>query len=80
MKYNTFAGFSLILLLAGTPQAAEQRGALVLFKEPLIEFAGPKLSGCELVYDVKTGENVSDMRNFRNFFCEGRYTLTLDGE
>ena len=79
MKYNTIAVISLILLLAGTLHAAEQRGALILYKEPLIEFAGPKRSGCEVVYDVKTGENVSDMRDFRNYFCEGRYTLTLDG-
>ena len=80
MKYNTIAVVSLVMLLAGTLQAAEQRGALILYKEPLIEFAGPKQSGCEVVYDVKTEENVSDMRDFRNFFCEGRYTLTLDGE
>jgi len=80
MKYNTIAVISLILLLTGTLHAAEQRGALILYKEPPIEFAGPKRSDCDIMYDIHTGKDVSDMRDFRNFFCEGRYTLTLDGE
>ena len=79
MKYKYITVVGLVLFLAGTLQASEQRGALVLYKEPLFEFAGSKRFGCEALYDVQTGENVSDMRDFRDFFCEGRYTLTLDG-
>lgn len=80
MKYSTFAGFSLILLLAGTLQAAEQRGALVLNKIPIYEFEDAKKLGCTEMYDVKQGRNVADMREFRNFHCQGRYEMTLRGE
>ena len=59
--------------------ALEQRGALILYKEPLYEFENARKGICEGLFDVKAGENVPDMRDFRNYHCQGRYTLTLDG-
>ena len=80
MKFKYVWPVILVLILSGTPQAAEQRGALVLYKEPLFEYEGKRRPDCDALYDVKAGKNVSDMRDFRQFFCEGRYTLTLKGK
>ena len=70
----------LVLILSGTLQAAEQRGALILYKEPLVEFEGKRQPDCDALFDIKTGKNVPDMRDFRQYFCEGRYTVTLKGK
>ena len=80
MKYKTITVVGLILFLAGTLQASEQRGALVLNKIPIYEFEDAKRLGCTEMYDVKYGRNVDDMREFRNFHCQGRYEMTLRGE
>ena len=77
MKFQYPGIIFLILVLAGTAQAAEQRGALVLHKEPLFEYEDKGSSGCDGLYDVKAGKNVSSMRDFDYYFCEGRYTFTL---
>jgi len=80
MKFKYVWPVILVLILSGTPQAAEQREALVLYKEPLFEIEGKRRPDCDALYDVKTGEDVSDMRDFRQYFCVGRYTLTLEGK
>ena len=80
MKFKNAWPIVLVLILSGTPQAAEQRGALILYKEPLVEFEGKRRPDCDALYDVKAGKNVPDMRDFRQYFCVGRYTVTLKGE
>lgn len=80
MKFKNAWPIILILILSGTLQAAEQRKALVLYKEPLFEFGGKRQSDCDALYDVKAGKDVPDMRDFRQYFCDGRYTLTLEGK
>ncbi len=57
----------------------------MLSKEQLFD-SGPALdfghsrSDCSALYYVDLNENIPDMRrDFRNYFCEGMYTLTLDG-
>ena len=80
MKYRCLIGFSLIWVLAGTLQAAEQRGALVLNKIPIYEFEDPRKNVCTAMYDVKFGRDVGDMRDFRDFLCQGRYEMTVRGE
>jgi hypothetical protein len=32
------------------------------------------------LYDVESGKNVANMGDFRDFWCQGRYTVTLEGE
>ncbi len=80
MKYTYITVIGLILFLAGTLQASEQRGALVLSKIPIYEFEDAQEIGCSALYDVKQGRDVADMREFRNFQCQGRYEMTLRGE
>ena len=70
----------LFLFPVSPASALEQRGALVLYKEPLYEFESARKGFCEGLFDVKSGENVSDMRDFRDYHCQGRYTLTLAGQ
>lgn len=80
MKYIYITVIGLILFLAGTLQASEQRGALVLNKIPVYEFEDAREMGCMGMYDVKHGRNVADMREFRNFHSQGRYEMTLRGK
>ena len=80
MKHKIIAVVGLILFLVGTLHAAEQRGELVLNKIPIYEFEDAKRLGCTEIYDVKYGRDVADMREFRNFHCQGRYEMTLRGE
>lgn len=80
MKHKVIAVVGLILFLAGTLHAAEQRGALILNKIPIYEFEDARQLGCTGMYDVKYGRDVADMREFRNFHCQGRYEMTLRGE
>ena len=79
MKLRTLVALGLVFVLIGAVQAAEQRGALVLNKIPIYEFEDAKKLACTAMYDVKYGRNVSDMREFRNFLCQGRYEMTLRG-
>jgi hypothetical protein len=94
VKYEYLVVVGLSLLLAGcqnsrelkktpetgTLQTSDQRGSLVLYKEPLIEFQGRRQSNCDGLYEVEAGNDVADLRDFSLYFCEGRYSLTLDGE
>lgn len=80
MKFIVSVVILLVLIVAGTVQAAEQRGTLVLHKEPLFEVEERGSSDCDGLYDVKAGKNVPDLRDFRLYFCEGRYTMTLKGK
>lgn len=69
---------AFLLGLGVSALAAEQRGALALIKEPL----DPTVSSdvCVGIFDVTTGKDVPNMRTFRHHYCQGRYTLTLEGE
>lgn len=69
----------LFLFPVAPASALEQRGTLILYKEPIYEFESARKGFCDGLFDVKSGENVSDMRDFRDYHCQGRYTLTLDG-
>ena len=84
MKLKILMAISLVGFLSGTLQASEQRGALVLNKIPIYEFEDARKLGCTGIYDVKFGQNVSDMRldspNNRNSFCQGRYEMTVRGD
>lgn len=80
MKFIVSVVILLVLIVAGTVQAGEQRGTLVLHKEPLFEVEERGSSDCDGLYDVKAGKNVPDLRDFRLYFCEGRYTMTLKGK
>lgn len=80
MKFKFLIAISLIGVLVGTLQAHEQRGALVLNKIPIYEFEDAKRLGCTEIYDVKYGRDVADMREFRNYYCQGRYEMTVRGE
>ena len=80
MKNKYIAVVGLILFLAGTLHASEQRGALILNKIPIDEFEDPRKNVCIAMYDVKFGRNVADMREFRDFLCQGRYEMTVRGE
>jgi hypothetical protein len=80
MKLRCLVTLGLIGILFSTAQAVEQRGALVLNKIPLYEFEDARQLSCTEMYDVKQGRNVADMREYRNYFCQGRYEMTLRGE
>ncbi len=80
MKLKCLTAIYLVLVLTGLLEASEQRGALVLHKEPLFEYEDKGSSDCDGLYDVKAGKNVSSMRDFDYYFCEGRYTFTLKGK
>ena len=60
--------------------AGETKTEVVLFKE-LLE-AGTlfgKGRDCNEVYTIKKGRDYPDLRDMNNYFCEGEYSLTLDG-
>lgn len=83
MKLKFLMAVCLIGVLAGTLQASEQRGALILKKIPIFEFESPKKLGCTALYDVKYGQDVADMRlspDNRNSSCQGRYEMIVRGE
>lgn len=80
MKRKCLCVIGLIVLLAGPLQADEQRGALVLNKIPIFEFEDPRKNMCIAMYDVEDGRDVPDMREFRDFLCQGRYEMTLRGK
>lgn len=72
----------LIILLNSTFVSAKQE--LMLSKEQLFD-SGPAIDGNSLcdsaqLYYVDSGEDVADMRrDYSYYFCQGMYTLTLDG-
>ncbi|MBC8287131.1 MAG: hypothetical protein H8E42_06620 [Nitrospinae bacterium] len=60
--------------------AGETKTELVLFRDsttPWSLFPGGR--ACTEVFYLEKGQNLSDFRDMRNFFCEGEYSLTLDG-
>jgi hypothetical protein len=60
--------------------AVETKTELILFREtfdPFTIFHSGRM--CENVYYLKKGRNAEDLRDMRNHFCEGEYTMTLDG-
>ncbi len=71
-----------IVLLNSTFVSANQE--LMLSKEQLFD-TGPAIDGNSLcdsatLYYVDSGEDVADMRrDYPYYFCQGMYTLTLDG-
>ncbi len=80
MQIRILVVLSMIGFLAAQAQATEQRGALVLNKIPILEFEDPRKNVCIAMYDVKFGRDVADMREFRDFLCQGRYEMTVRGE
>lgn len=77
---SIYVGIIGCILLWGQPSwAVEQRGALILNKIPIYEFEDARQRSCMEFYDVKFGRNVADMREFRNYHCQGRYEMTLRG-
>ncbi len=81
MKFKTVIILSLFFWNFYTPGwGKETKTELVIFKEFLD--AGTlfqKGRTCDEVFPVKEGKNLSDLREMRNYFCEGEYSLTLDG-
>ncbi|MBI4384123.1 MAG: hypothetical protein HY579_08840 [Nitrospinae bacterium] len=73
----------LLILATALPSYADDRGELVLFKEPLFPHSGGNIRGfdadCNDLFYVQPDRDVPDLRDFRKFFCAGKYTLTLDG-
>ena len=71
---------SLLCVSVQSGFAVEQRGDLILYKEPLYEIEDDRKNACVSIYDVDYGKNVDTMRHFRDFWCQGRYTLTVAGD
>lgn len=71
----------MILFSLGASPGSAPDGELVLFKESITDvFARhPFGSECSGLYPVKRGKNVPDLRDFQYYFCEGIYSLTLEG-
>lgn len=64
----------------GVNWAEKTKTELVLFKETLDPGTLFRRGrSCEEVFYVQKGQDFSDLRDMRNFFCEGEYSLTLDG-
>ncbi|MFQ5449286.1 MAG: hypothetical protein ACE5E9_01585 [Nitrospinaceae bacterium] len=81
MKIKILFGITAAVLFASSPVLAKQE--LMLSKEQLFD-GGPAIDGelhhdCEQLFYVDAGKDVRDMRYFPYYFCEGMYTLTLDG-
>jgi hypothetical protein len=73
----------LIIVAVGFPSvnwAKETKTELVLLKE-LLDPGTLLLKGrtCDEVFLIKKGQDYPDLRDMRNYFCEGEYSLTLDG-
>ena len=73
----------LIIVAVGFPSvnwAGETKTELVLYKElwdsGALFFRGRT---CNEVFTIKKDRNYSDLRDMRNYNCEGEYSLTLDG-
>jgi hypothetical protein len=72
-----------IIVAVGFPSvnwAEETKTEMVIFKEffdadSLFKRGRP----CHEVLTIKKGKDYPDLREMRNYFCEGEYSLTLDG-
>ncbi len=80
MKIKTFVAI-LISLLGFSASLYAKGGELMLSKENLFDSDTilERRPNCEELFYVDSGKDVPDMRDFRNYFCEGMYTLTLKG-
>jgi hypothetical protein len=81
MKIKVIALGVLIVLIHSSLVFAKQE--LMLSKEQQFD-TGPAIDNrhrdCEALFYVDSGKDIADMRrDFRNYFCQGMYTLTLDG-
>ncbi len=81
MKIKIIVVGIMIVLIHSSLVFAKQE--LMLSKEVQFD-SGPALDNhhrdCDALFYVDSGEDIADMRReFRNYFCEGMYTLTLDG-
>jgi hypothetical protein len=81
MKIKIFFVGILLVLVQSSFVFAKQE--LMLSKEVLFD-SGPAIDSphrdCDALFYVDSGKDIADMRReFRNYFCEGMYTLTLDG-
>ncbi|VAX29854.1 hypothetical protein MNBD_NITROSPINAE05-164 [hydrothermal vent metagenome] len=81
MKIKIIAVGVMLVLIHSSLVFAKQE--LMLSKEVLFD-SGPAIDSlhqdCDALFYVDSGKDVADMRrDFRNYFCEGMYTLTLDG-
>lgn len=69
----------LLIVITGSSQAETGRG-LVLIKEPVYPMGFPMGGvGCKGLYHISENEDVPDLRDFRLFYCQGRYTLSWNG-
>ncbi|CAI2718927.1 hypothetical protein [Nitrospina watsonii] len=75
-----FLSLVLLVLPPAAAFAVEQRGELILYKQPLFELEDNRRDVCQSLFDVESGKDVADMRGFRDFWCQGRYTVTLEGD
>ncbi|MGP0565727.1 MULTISPECIES: hypothetical protein [unclassified Nitrospina] len=80
MKTRCFILVLVFWIFSNSAYAHEQRGELILYKEPLFEFEDARKIDCQGLYDVESGNDVSTMKGFRDYWCQGRYTLTLEGQ
>ena len=81
MRIKIFIAGILIVLIHSSLVFAKQE--LMLSKEQQFE-TGPAIDGhhmdCDSLFYVDSGKDITEMRrDFRNYYCEGMYTLTLDG-
>lgn len=80
---NIKAVWILIIVAVGFPSvnwAEETKTEMVLLKE----FYDPDTlfkrgHDCSEVFNIKKGYDYPDLREMRNYICEGEYSLTLDG-
>ena len=77
--------FSVVVLFCFfSGSALAEEGQLYLFKDQTFD-SSPILQGvdpngdCDQLFKVAPGKDVPDMRDFQYYFCEGMYTLRLDG-
>ena len=71
----------LLLVLLGTHVSASSIGGadLILYKQPLIEFYA-RADVCDSLFKVRKDEDIPNIgRDFRDYFCDGRYTVILYG-
>ena len=78
MKIKIIA--TILLALLGKPLSAgiNEGSDLILYKQPLVEFY-PRAEICDGLFRVDLDKDVPDMRDFRYYFCQGRYTVILYG-
>lgn len=74
-------GAAVLVFSIGASPVTATNGELVLFKETIIdEWSRSPFGGeCAGLFPVNPGENIPDMRGFQYYFCEGIYSLTLEG-